>query len=356
MAEALKEIAETLKDALVTPVQEAFVYRARNPFFGTLVISWLFYNWNKVAYFFLSDDKVIERINFIKHKIPDNSVIFDINIPHTHSIIFPFAWAVFLSFTFPFFTYASIWIHKWITGHIETINSGKEIARIRLQKDLMVEMAINESAKAKQLAIDEAEIELSKEASATHRANIEAIKVRKKSLEDEIATLEERLNTLKSSFNLTSNDYDNKSRELEKVTSDYEDAVKKYNSLADLKSERDLFKKDLAEAETTIKSLNDQVEILRVDANKFDDMDNSIRNRDKTIDSLNQKVKDISLESHKLNVEKHNVIKAINELVTRYPRFFRFNNNEFEITPEANSVFTRLESPHAAILGEDKIP
>ncbi|WP_147198385.1 hypothetical protein [Pantoea sp. CCBC3-3-1] len=126
MNDAIKEFAGVVKEALVTPVQEAFVYRARNPFFGTLIISWLCYNWNKVAFFFLSDMEVIKRIHYIREKIPDNSIFFGESIPHTHSIFFPIFWASLLSLTFPFFTYASILIHKKIFSSIESVNVQRE--------------------------------------------------------------------------------------------------------------------------------------------------------------------------------------------------------------------------------------
>jgi predicted nucleic acid-binding Zn-ribbon protein len=226
MSDAIKEIAGVLKDALVTPVQEAFVYRARNPFFGTMVIAWLFYNWNKVAFFFLSDFKIIERIEYIRHKIPDNSVIFGTSIPHTHSFWFPFLWACFISLTFPFFTYASIWVHKKITAHIEIINSGKEIERIRLQKNLMVEMAKNESAKTKQLALEESQIEEHREVTATHKANIESLNAKKSSLNTEIESLSSVHEANQTALSNLNSRVDEKQKE-------YDDLLAKYDSLAE---------------------------------------------------------------------------------------------------------------------------
>ncbi|MDZ3055728.1 hypothetical protein M2C11_28085, partial [Klebsiella pneumoniae] len=75
MSESLKDVVSSVKDAIITPVQEAFVYRAKNPFFGSLIISWVYWNWNKIAYMLLSDDDVLKKIEFIKKSIPDNTLI-----------------------------------------------------------------------------------------------------------------------------------------------------------------------------------------------------------------------------------------------------------------------------------------
>ncbi|WP_413675806.1 hypothetical protein [Pantoea dispersa] len=205
-------------------------------FFGTLVISWLFYNWNKVAYFFLEDDKIINRISYVKHKIPDNSVILGLSIPHTHSVIFPFLWVTFISLTFPFFTYASIWIHRKITAHIETINTGKENSRIILQRGLMVEIAKNESAKALQLAKDDASIEQFREQAATSKANVEAVKVRKSSLEDEIKTMEAQHTALKTSLELTSENVDTAQKKLDESNKKHKEIPSKYSTFNELAS------------------------------------------------------------------------------------------------------------------------
>ncbi|MHC9507362.1 hypothetical protein ACYZFF_15400 [Klebsiella variicola] len=46
MAE-IKEIIDSLKDWVVTPIQESISFRARSAFFGSFVISWLVLNWDK---------------------------------------------------------------------------------------------------------------------------------------------------------------------------------------------------------------------------------------------------------------------------------------------------------------------
>lgn len=67
MSESLKDVVSSVKDAIITPVQEAFVYRAKS-IFGSLIISRVYWNWNKIAYMLLSDDDVLKKIEFIKNQ------------------------------------------------------------------------------------------------------------------------------------------------------------------------------------------------------------------------------------------------------------------------------------------------
>lgn len=328
MSDAIKEFVGVLKDALVTPVQEAFVYRARNPFFGTMVIAWLFYNWNKVAFFFLSDFKIIERIEYIQHKIPDNSVIFGQSVPHTHSFWFPFLWACFISLTFPFFTYASIWIHKKITAHIEIINSGKEIERIRLQKNLMVEMAKNESAKTKQLALEEAQIEEYREVTATHKANIESLNAKKLSLNTEIESLssiygsnQKLLNDLNSKIDLKQIEHDN--------------LLEKYDSLAERFSSMEMLALMNQDMKNHISHLENQSQQY---LNEISEGKARLLEREKELADQYQlareQVREISFKESQLNDMKTKLNSFGDSIVNLAKRF----NNIFTVNSKTGEV------------------
>lgn len=252
MSDAIKEIAGVLKDALVTPVQEAFVYRARNPFFGTLVIAWFCYNWNKVAYFFLSKDEILERIETIRREFEST---------YSHSIIFPILWACFMSLAYPFFTYASIWIHKWITGRIETINSQKEIARITLQKELITATVTNELEKIKLQADNELAVEEKKEQAANSRLKVEFLKEQKATIENEIASLEEQKNSAKSTLSSVTSELKMTNEKYNKINLDYEKIVEKHGSFEQLQNIVDLqamnFDASEKKAKETEKTLQD---------------------------------------------------------------------------------------------------
>ncbi|RQN03371.1 hypothetical protein [Pantoea ananatis] len=270
MSETIKEIAGVLKDALITPVQEAFVYRARNPFFGTLVITWLVYNWNKIAFFFYSDVNIIQRIEYIKHKIPDNSVIFGIDIPHTHSFWFPFLFACFISLTFPLFTLASIWVHKKITGKIEKLNSGKEKDRIILQKDLVIEIAKNESAKAKQLAIDDAEIASYREIEAKKISNIEILKTTKSTLESEIESLEAQKKSTNSTLEISTTELGLINKKLEETNSNFESALSRFGDYESLAQKHKLRGMELNTLDKKIKELQAEFVTAKKENNEIE--------------------------------------------------------------------------------------
>ncbi|WP_312140733.1 hypothetical protein [Pantoea septica] len=322
MSEAIKEIAGALKDALVTPLQEAFVYRARNPFFGTLVISWFFYNWDKIAFFFLSDMKVLQRIDYIRHKVPDNTVFFGQSIPHAHSVLFPFLWAIFISVTYPFFTYAAIWVHKKTTSQIETINSGKKKARIQLQKDLMVEMAKNESAKAKQIAQEEAEIEVFRENAARSRANIDMLRTQKSTLESEIASLELQQNSAQTTLSASSGELDVVMKKLQSTSFEYQKLLKKHISIEDL-----IYKNN--EQEQEINSLNKKLNQADETAEEFmdiamqlkDEKERSLK-KDGLIKELSSKLT-ASLQKEVKNFSSSvEITNSMHDLQKEYPNIF----------------------------------
>ncbi|WP_033743394.1 hypothetical protein [Pantoea sp. aB] len=340
MSDAIKEIAGVLKDALVTPVQEAFVYRARNPFFGTLVISWLFYNWNKVAFFFLSDFKIIERIDYIRHKIPDNSVILGINISHTHSFWFPLLWACFISLTFPFFTYASIWIHKKITAHIEVINSSKEIERIRLQKDLMIEMAKNESAKTKQLALEESQIEEHREVTATHKANIETLKKRKATLETEIDALAAVNEASQISINNITSKINEKQDEYEKLNDKNISLLNKVSSLEELKNVNKELENKIAILDSQVKSYLTEMTNLNM---KLLEKDKELA---QSVQLANNQSKELTFKSAELNsmsTKLDSYGDSIINIANRFNNIFSANIKTGEVTVQEPYV-SALES------------
>ena len=117
----------------------------------------------------------------------------------------------------------------------------------------MVEIARNESAKALQLAQDEASMEQFREQAATSRANVEALKVRKKSLQDEISTMEAQHTALKNSLELTADDLAGAQRNLESINKQHKEISAKYltfNELAaantKLENRADTLEKEMA--------------------------------------------------------------------------------------------------------------
>ena len=56
-------------DKLVTPLQSLLQntnYRFNNPLGGAFLFSWLIFNWESVFYFFFSDEKTAQKIEYLK--------------------------------------------------------------------------------------------------------------------------------------------------------------------------------------------------------------------------------------------------------------------------------------------------
>lgn len=303
MSESIKEIAGVLKDALVTPVQEAFVYRARNPFFGTFIIAWLCYNWNKVAYFLLSKEEVLTRIEYIKHKIPDNSVLWGLSIPHTHSIIYPFLWACIMSVAYPFLTYVSIWIHKWITGHIEAINSQKEISRIVLQKSLITANFLNESEKTRLQAECELEVEEKKEKAANSRLKVNLLKEQRATLESEIELLESQKKSAQATLSSATSELDITNEKYNQLNSKYEILIKKHGSNEELQNAIELQTMSL---NSTEQKLQESENILNDVKKEYFEQQRAYEER---IISLQSKVSSLTIDLE----DKNNRTEEINQ-------------------------------------------
>lgn len=302
MSETIKEIASVLKDALITPVQEAFVYRARNPFFGTLVIAWLFYNWNKIAYFILSKDEVLEKIKFIRHE-------FDSSF--THSFAYPFIWAVFVSLTYPFFTYASIWIHKWITGHIEKINSTKEISRIGLQEELITAIHRNESKKTELQAETDLNIEEKKEKAARSRLNVELLKEQKSTLESEIESLSVQKQSAQSTLSAVSLELESANKRVDEISDEFEKVANKYGDLEDLRKKYEERGQHLHETSNKLRKAEEAIDVLNATHNE------ELKKNNKTEEEL---VSEISSLKEKLNNTTNNYNEVNGKLNGYYTR------------------------------------
>lgn len=126
MSEAVKEITSALKDIFVNPVKEAVVFRAKNNFFGSLVITWIAWNWEKIAFLFMSNMYIAERIDYIKNHFPSSSEKHWWIFPYSHSIIWPVIIATTFTLLYPFFMHLMAIIHKSILDKIELFNIDKE--------------------------------------------------------------------------------------------------------------------------------------------------------------------------------------------------------------------------------------
>ncbi|ELA2963377.1 hypothetical protein [Klebsiella variicola] len=140
----IKEIASSLKDALLTPVIESIKFRAKNNFFGSFILSWLFWNWEKIVYFIFSKDDILKKIHTVKLASPfENENQWHLFF-YSHSLILPLASAIIFTFSYPFFIWFMSFIHKWILNEIHKQSINNEIKNETSNKALVRAKATTE--------------------------------------------------------------------------------------------------------------------------------------------------------------------------------------------------------------------
>ncbi|MRE40052.1 hypothetical protein GIJ60_14670 [Klebsiella quasipneumoniae] len=111
MAE-IKEIIDSLKDWVVTPIQESISFRARSAFFGSFIISWLVLNWDKIAYFILSGDDIIKKLYILKSELPEVGYEYS----YFHLLVYHFWYPLLFATLFTALYPASMILIKWFHG------------------------------------------------------------------------------------------------------------------------------------------------------------------------------------------------------------------------------------------------
>ena len=274
MLDSFKDVVSTIKEAVVSPAQEAFTYRAKNPFFGSLIISWLYWNWDKLAFFLLSDMPVLKRINFVKHKIPDNSIIFGLNVNHTHSFYYPLIAATIFTLSLPVLIYSISRIHSKITTSINALNATKEEERWKQQEKVAVAYEEYEGNKAKARVKWEEDYALSIERIETSRKNTQAIRTTFDEYSVKISNLETDLSSLESTIAAQVARRDSLTLEIQKINEEY----------VPLKEDNDIknnLAKQLVESKATIQTqqseitrLNEEIQFTKI--NTIMDLNNRI--------------------------------------------------------------------------------
>ncbi|MEQ9940674.1 hypothetical protein ABRP58_01195 [Pectobacterium aroidearum] len=135
MKETINNTLETAKALTTEPVMKMVNQRLSNPFFLYFMSSWIICNWDRVLLLIFAFNLNIEkRIEKLK-ALPSNSVFWDISIPHTHTIWYPFIAAVFFVIGAPFVSYCVDLIHNGVVSK-KNVNDSR-----RKQKDLDLKTA-----------------------------------------------------------------------------------------------------------------------------------------------------------------------------------------------------------------------
>lgn len=159
----IKEVISMFKDSLISPIQQAVAFRAKNTFFGSLFISWVIWNWDRIAYFTLSKDLVLDRIKNIKNgtEFSLSNELYLYIFPE--SLFYPLITAILFTLFYPFFMYATAFVHRRIMEEIDIFNNAENVKKIKNSKELIEENQAKESIIAKITAERERDIAKYKE-------------------------------------------------------------------------------------------------------------------------------------------------------------------------------------------------
>ncbi|HCA3527454.1 TPA: hypothetical protein N3Z88_005151 [Klebsiella quasipneumoniae subsp. similipneumoniae] len=185
----IKEIVDSVKDILIDPLKDEVKYRARNNFFGSFIVSWFFWNWDRVAYFIFSTDPIMVRILTAKNLFPLEQGQHWYIFWHSHSLVWPLATATTFVLLYPTLMLTIALIHKRVTRSISILNETKELERMTRNVELVKQNETNEGERAKIKAKTEREIAENAEAAVKARLNIQEITKQYAEIETKVKTL-----------------------------------------------------------------------------------------------------------------------------------------------------------------------
>ncbi|EPG8310743.1 hypothetical protein PGO02_02585 [Klebsiella aerogenes] len=221
----IKDLISSFKDTVLSPLKGAIEYRAKNNFFGSFLLAWLIWNWEKIAYFIFSGDAIILKLNnissndFLSHA-PDWYMSF-----FKISFLLPLGVAVFFSLGYPYFTLGISLIQKKILNSTYNFNVDVEHSRLEKKKIALRDAVELDSVKAIQQSDTDRIIAENNEKKAQSELNLKELRIeyadksvslkntkadlaileetikqqltRKQNLTNEIATLNEELSPLR---------------------------------------------------------------------------------------------------------------------------------------------------------------
>lgn len=217
MSEAVKEITSALKDIFINPVKEAVIFRAKNNFFGSLVITWIAWNWEKIAFLFMSNMYIAERIDYIKNHFPSPSEDHWWIFPYSYSIFWPVAIATTFTLLYPFVMHRLAKIHKSILDKIEVFNIDKEEESLDRKKKVINLAESIELEKLKVRAEKNREMEEDNERAARAKKNTQDLNATYYELTESVSKLTQDKHNLELSLEHQANRMQQATDELAKL-------------------------------------------------------------------------------------------------------------------------------------------
>lgn len=170
-----KDIISAIKDTIMSPVKEAIEYRAKNNFFGSLIISWSIWNWKKIAYFTFAEDGIIDKINNVTSVDFLSNMFFGDNFISKSTYIVPMVIALAFTLFHPFATWILSRIHRKVMDKLYDFNVSVEHSRLDLKKTSLQDTMDLESLKTVEQSKAELIVAQNKETATKALYNIEQL-------------------------------------------------------------------------------------------------------------------------------------------------------------------------------------
>lgn len=214
-SDSSKDSVKELLENIVQPVKDQIDYRLKTPLVGGFILSWLAFNWEKIAVLALSKENIYTRLDKIAN-LPQVSLPL-IGDHFTNTFIFPLLSTVFLTLVVPFINREVI--KRMHSLNLENIDTNVELA-YRSQITSSEQRKIEEN---NNLAANRAQFESTtlKEEYSKIGKNITTLKIEKEKLENSIEEL-----------NIYFSDLEVKTTEFESRYGSYKEAENKIQSLA----------------------------------------------------------------------------------------------------------------------------
>ncbi|MCF8297685.1 MAG: hypothetical protein K9J13_09105 [Saprospiraceae bacterium] len=123
---------------LVKAIFDSTTERIKNPFIGTLIVSWIIINWKAIAVLLFDDKNIIDRIIFIESNY----------VSLSNNLIWPIAVALIYIIVLPYIMLSLEWVIKTSTIKRKEYASEQSVIDIQLKQKLVKEEVELENIKA----------------------------------------------------------------------------------------------------------------------------------------------------------------------------------------------------------------
>ncbi|WP_243211806.1 hypothetical protein [Klebsiella pneumoniae] len=292
------EIKTAFIDTFINPVKGAIEYRAKNNFFGSLVISWVIWNWQKIAYFFYSEDSVITKINnlmsgdFLAHYV---SWANWLNYIVKSSCYPPLIFATIFTIVHPGFTWLISILHRRVMKSIYDFNVSVEESRQSQKEKILNNALILESLK--DVSKSETERKIAENNEKKERSEKNIAELRK-----EYAEREQEVKDMISKVEIMEGTLTQQKQTKSELTKELQNLITELHPYREDKKEIDKLHNEIKNQNNLIQQLNNSIgeqEHKLVIANKLvssykKDIQDIISNRSILLDKVNESHRYIS--------------------------------------------------------------